>query len=172
MLGGINYDHIPQDIDTLITIRNIKLYTPCENNISNPPLLVLNDNEDYDASFLVEEDDKFPGYVRLSLMEKKNNGVYLEHCTKVNNDKLYLSNSMIKDYLHEELGQSLGDHFPFDFTIIMDSRQIREVSGAAHTSSYIYHNMLTGKMDRVFCIHHNMWPNSANSFIIRDKPNR
>ena len=172
MHGGINYDHIPHDTDTLITRRNIKLCAPRENNINNPPLLVLNDNEDYDASFFVEEDGNFPGYVRLSLAEVKNNSVYLNHCTRMKNDKLYLSNSMIKDYFHEELVQSVGDIFPYNVTTIMDERQIREVNGAAHAASYYYHNRLLANMDRVFCIHHDMWPNSANSFIIRDKPNK
>jgi hypothetical protein len=54
----------------------------------------------------------------------------------------------------------------------MDERQIREVSGAAHAASYYYYDRLMANMDRVFCIHHDMWPNSANWFIIRDKLNK
>jgi hypothetical protein len=172
MRGGINYDHSPHDTDTLMTLRNIKLYTPRENNISNPPLLVLNDNEDYDASFFVEEDGNFPGYVRLSLAEVKNNSVYLDHCTRMNNDKLYLSSYMINNFLHEQIVPSIRNCLPHAFTVIMDSRQIKEVNGVALTATYNYRNKQAGKNDLVFCIHHDMWPNSANSFIIRDKPNK
>jgi hypothetical protein len=66
---------------------------------------------------------------------------------------------MIKDYFHEELVQSVGDIFPYNVTTIMDERQIREVSGAAHAASYYYYDRLMANMDRVFCIHHDMWPN-------------
>ena len=69
MCGGIYGNQSNHDYYCLVTVGNIKLYTPCTNNINNPPVLPLHDNEDYDASFFVEEDDNFPGYVKLSLAE-------------------------------------------------------------------------------------------------------
>jgi hypothetical protein len=67
MCGGIYSNHSHRDSNCLLTGRNIKLCTPRTNNINNPPLLLLHYNEDYDASCFVEEDDNFPGYVKLSL---------------------------------------------------------------------------------------------------------
>jgi hypothetical protein len=93
MCGGIYGNQIPHDTDCLFTGRNIKLYTPRTNNINNPPLLLLDENEDYDASCFVEEDDNFPGYVKLSLAEVKTDCVFLDYCPRMNDDKLYLSNS-------------------------------------------------------------------------------
>ena len=68
MRGGFYGNDRHGDMDTLFRNRMIKLYTPSANNISNPPLLPLLDNEGYGASCFVEEDDNFPGYVKL-LME-------------------------------------------------------------------------------------------------------
>ena len=76
MCGGIYDNQRYHDFDTVYTIRDIKLYTPCTNNINNPPLLPLHDNEDYDACCFVEEDENFPAYVKLSLAEVKTNSVY------------------------------------------------------------------------------------------------
>jgi hypothetical protein len=59
----------------------------------------MHENEDYDLYCLVEEDDNFPGYVKLSLAEEKNDYVYLDHCRRMNEDKLYLSNSMMRDII-------------------------------------------------------------------------
>jgi hypothetical protein len=39
---------------------------------------VLHVNEEYDAFFFVEEDDNFPGYIKLSLAKEKSNYVYFE----------------------------------------------------------------------------------------------
>jgi hypothetical protein len=73
MCGGI-YDNIKhKDYDYLYTNREIKLCTPHTNYISNPSL--LHDNENYKASCFVEEDDNFPGYVKLSLAEVKANNI-------------------------------------------------------------------------------------------------
>jgi hypothetical protein len=80
---------------TTILIVYIKLYTPGTNNINNPPMLPLHDNEKYDASYIVEEDDNFPGYVKLSFAKEKNKCAYLNHCTRMNDGKLYLSNYMM-----------------------------------------------------------------------------
>jgi hypothetical protein len=63
--GDIYSNQSHHDYDMLLTLRNIKLYTPRTNNINNHPLLPLHDNEDYDACCFVEEDDNFPGYVKL-----------------------------------------------------------------------------------------------------------
>jgi hypothetical protein len=73
----------------LLTLNKIKLYSPRTNNINNHPLLPLHDNEDYDACCFVEEDDNFPGYVKLSLAEANPNSVYLDQCRRMNDDKLY-----------------------------------------------------------------------------------
>ena len=99
--GGIYNFQTYYDYDSVFTTRKIKLYTPRTNKITNPLLLLLHDNEDYDASFYVEEDDNFPGYVKLSLAEMKTNCVYLDHCRRMNDDKLYLSNSVIIDSIYE-----------------------------------------------------------------------
>jgi len=97
MRGGIYCNQSHGDFDFLFTTRNIKLYTPRANNISNLPPLLLDYNEDYNASFFVEEDVNFPGYVKLSLAEVKTNCANLVHCTKMNDDKLYLPNSVVMD---------------------------------------------------------------------------
>ena len=94
MCSGIYSDQSHHDHDVLITAKKIKLYTPRTNNINNPPLLLLHDNEDYTASCFVEEDDNFPGYVKLSLAEVKTKYSKLVLSTKMKDDKLYLSNSM------------------------------------------------------------------------------
>jgi hypothetical protein len=52
MCGGIYSNQIHHDHGLLLTIRKIKLYTPLTNYILNPPLLLLLDNGDYEASFL------------------------------------------------------------------------------------------------------------------------
>ena len=95
--GGIYSNQSHHDYDLLLTLRNIKLYTPRTNNINNHSLLPLHDNEDYDACCFVEEDDNFPGYVKLLLAELKTNCAYLNHCTRMNIGKLYSSNSMMMD---------------------------------------------------------------------------
>ena len=61
MCGGVYSNKIHHDHDFLVSVRNIKLCTPPPrtNNINNPALLFLHYNEDYDASFFVEEDDNF-----------------------------------------------------------------------------------------------------------------
>ena len=79
MCGGLNSNNSHHDIDILCTIRDIKLCTRNENNISKT---LIYDNEDYVASFFVEEDDNFPGYVKLSLAEVKTNWDLLAHSTE------------------------------------------------------------------------------------------
>jgi hypothetical protein len=66
MCGGIYNIKSHHDCDLLLTSKHFKLCTPRGNNIKNPPLLVLHVNEEYDAFFFVEEDDNFPGYIKLS----------------------------------------------------------------------------------------------------------
>ena len=51
MRGGMHIEHSHDDFDVVLTARNIKLCTPRTNNVNNPPLLLINDNRDYDASF-------------------------------------------------------------------------------------------------------------------------
>jgi hypothetical protein len=74
--------------------------------INKPPLLPLDDNEEYVASCFVEEDDNFPGYVKLSLAEKKTDDV-LYYCRRMNHDKHYLLNSSIMDSFSDALAISL-----------------------------------------------------------------
>ena len=52
LCGGLYDNKSHHDYDFLFTHGNIKLSTPRTNNISNPPLLLLHDNEEYDAFFL------------------------------------------------------------------------------------------------------------------------
>jgi hypothetical protein len=95
-----NQDH--HDSDFLLTARHFKLYIPRRNNIKNPPLLLLHDNEDYVASFFVEEDEDFQGYVKLSLAEVKTKYyVSLVHATRMYDDKCYLTNSRIMKLLYQ-----------------------------------------------------------------------
>ena len=77
LCGGLYNNKSHHYYDFLFTHGNIKLYTPRTKNINNAPLLLLHDNEEYDASFFVE-DDNFQGYVKLPLAELKTTSVYLD----------------------------------------------------------------------------------------------
>jgi hypothetical protein len=150
MFGHVSDNGSNYDFDFVTTSRHIKLYTPRTNNINNPPLLQLDDNEEYDVSCFVEEDDNFPGYVKLSLAEGKTNRAFLDLCRRMKDNKLYLPHSIIMDLFHD---------------------QLVKINGPAHT---IHIKDLLGystKSDNVYCIHYDMWPNSATSFITRSKPN-
>ena len=171
--GGIYNDQNYHDYDLLFTTRKIKLYTPRTNTINNPPLLPLHDNEDYDASFYVEEDDNFPGYVKLSLAEMKTNCVYLDHCRKMNDDKLYLANSVIIDSQYElfvKSSSSKEEYIPFHSNKVLGPYRKGEKTGPA----FEIHQKVrvnTANTDIVQYIHYDSWPTSANSFIMRRKPN-
>ena len=159
MCGGIYNNKTYNDYDFLFTVSNIKLYTPCTNNISNPPLLPRLDN----ASFVVEEDDNFPGYA------------YLDHFTSMKGDKLYLSNSRVMDILYEPLVKSpktyfLGE-FKFKFQTYIFCDQKMDKNGPAYTIHYKGNAELAEAVYTVYCISYDMWPNSANSFITRRRPN-
>ena len=147
--------------------RYLKLNTPCGNITDNHP----HDNEDYDASFFVEEDDKFPGYVKLSLAEVKTNSVYLDRCTIMYDDKLNLSNSMIMDSVYKRLVKTCIDDIPVEYYRFIESFQIMDINGPAQTINIIHKTVGTAKSDYVMCIHYDAWPNSANSFITRRKAN-
>ena len=69
-------------------------------------MLLLPDNEDYEAFVFVEEDDNFPGYVKLSLAEVKKTYLILSYFMIMIDDKLYLSNSMAMHFLNEPLDKS------------------------------------------------------------------
>ena len=166
MSGGIYGMESHHDSDFLLTDRNIKLYTSRTNNINNHPLLPLHDNEDYDASFFVEEDDNFPGYVKLSLAQWKNNYVYW---TRMYDDKLYASNSMRMGVLYKEFTKASKDSIPFELDRSL-YQQIY-VNGPAYTIHNKYDIGLPKAIDIVYCMHYDMWPKSANSFISRRKPN-
>jgi hypothetical protein len=168
MCGGMYNIKNKHDYDLLHTARHIKLYTPRANNTNNPPLLLLHDNEDYDASFFVEEDDNFPGFVKLSLAEVKSNCVYLDHCRRMNDGKLYLSSYMVMDSFGKGLVKSSDGYMPFLFS---DPCQERNKNGPAHSVQRKDHSGHTREIDDVFCIHYDTWPNLVNSFITRRKPN-
>ena len=172
MCAGIYGNQSPHDTDCLFTGRNIKLYTPRTNNINNPPLLLLDDNEDYDASCFVEEDDNFPGYVKLSLAEVKTDCVFLDYCTRMNDDKRYLSNSGVMDEFYKQLAKPMKDCIiPFKWTRAIDPCQPIYINGPAYTVYRKNDRGLITNVDIVYCIHYDVWPNPAISFITRCKPN-
>ena len=169
MLGNVSDNRGNYDFDIITTSRSIKLYTP---PTDNPPLLQLDDNKEYDISCFVEEDDNFPGYVKLSMAEIKNNCASLinpavfDLYRKMKVKRPYLPNSIIMDLFYNRIDNSLKMHDRKS-----TQSQTREINGPAHT---IHTKDLLGnttKSDIVYCIHYDMWPNSANSFITRNKPN-
>ena len=161
MRGGIYSDERNGDDDLLFRNRKIKLYTPRENNIDNPPLLPLHDNEDYTASFFVVEYDNFSGYVKLSLMDG--------NCTNMNDDKLYLPKSMGMDFLY--LTKPSTSSIPSDFHTLLDACQKRDINGPSHTVHHKKRTRITKSMDVVYFIQYDTWPDSAKSFITRRRRN-
>ena len=160
MRNGMYNERKNDDCDIVTTNSNIKLCTSPTNNVNNPSLLLQDDNEEHDVSFFVVEEDNCPGYVKLLLAEVKTNCayVYVACCKRMDDNKCYLSNSKMKDLIYKKVPNS----FPI---------REREIHGPAHT---IYKTDFMGnisKFDYVYCIHYDMWPNSANSFITRLKPN-
>jgi hypothetical protein len=171
MCGGIYNIKSHHDCDLLLTSKHFKLCTPRGNNINNPPLLVLHVNEEYDAFFFVEEDDNFPGYIKLSLAKEKSNYVYFEHCIRMNEEKLYLASSRIMDIVYEPLVKTLETSIPVDFQVCISHDQKSDMNGPAYTIHNKDNRVIGKTTDIVHCIHLDMWPNSANSFITRRKPN-
>ena len=70
MRGGLFYVNGNSDYDALFTFRNIKLYNPRPHNISNLVSAVQQNIEERHLSLFVEEDDNFPGYVKLVELKK------------------------------------------------------------------------------------------------------
>ena len=68
------------------------------------------------------------------------------------------------DLLYEPLVISSKASCPLDFHSFLDSCQKMDINGPAHTI-YNEDNWCNKTMDIVDCIHYDMWPNSANSFI-------
>ena len=96
----------------------------------------------------------------------KTNCAFLDLCGRMNDDKRYLSNSIMIDSFYDQLVKSSKKFDPFS-----PPCQKREINGPAHNihkTDFIGH---TRKTDYVYCIHYDMWPNSANSFITRREPN-
>jgi len=166
LCGGIYGKQTHHDSDCLLTGRNIKLCTPRTNNINNPRLQLLDDNEDYDICCFVEEDDNFPGYVKLSLAEVKQNCF---HCTRIYDDKLYVSNSMVMGGVYTILANPSKHSLPFEFDRSLNE-QIN-INGPSHTVHNEDYRGLSETIDNVYCVHYDMWPNSTKSFISRRKPN-
>jgi hypothetical protein len=170
MCGGIYGNQSHHDYDSLCTVRDIKLYTLRTNNINNPPLLPLHDSEDYAACCFVVEDENFPGYVKLSLAEMKTNSIYLNHFTRMNDGKQYLPNSMMMDYSYKQVKIMRDTFISSELEHSQDICQGIYINGPAHTIDN-KEKGLTKQEDTVCCIHYDVWPNSANSFITRRKPN-
>jgi hypothetical protein len=171
MCGGV-HNKSDHDHDLLFTMRSIKLFTPRTNNTDNPTPSLLHDNVDYDASFYVEEDDNFPGYVKLLFAEVKSNSDYLHHCRRIN-DKMYFSNSAMMIDLSEPYdtsSTSYTDALP-EVRRFIDTLTEKHINGPAQTNHLKSDNGFITKIDCVFCIHYDMWPNSAKSFISRRRPN-
>ena len=115
--------------------------------------------------FCFKEDDNFPGYVKLSLAEVNKSSPMI-HFTIMNDDKLYFSNSVIMDSL-----QKHPFKIPKPLDRIFDSSPKRDRNGPAYTMLNKDHRGLTNTSDAVYCIHYDVWPNSANTFITRSRPN-
>ena len=166
MYGGIYGKQSNHDSDFLLTCQNIKLYTPRTSNINNHPLLPLHDSEDYDVCYFVEEDENFPGYVKLSLAEEKKKYVY---CTRMYDYKLYASNSMIMGALYKEITKA--SKYSILYELDRSLYQQIYVNGPAYTIHNKDDRGLPKAIDIVYCMHYDMWPKSANLFISRRKPN-
>jgi hypothetical protein len=169
LCGGIYNNPVNHDTDLLFTIRNIKLCPPRRSNINNPPL--LHDNEDHDASFFVEEGEEFPGYVKLSLAKEKTNCVYVDRCKIMYDDKWYLSNSRIMEVFNQPTAKGRQDSIKLEVDQILELCEKRDINGPAHTNYFGNRIGFITKIDIVHGIHHDLWPNSAYSFITRRKPN-
>jgi hypothetical protein len=167
--GGIyRNEYEKQDIDLLFTATNIKLYTPGGNDIK---YLLPCYKEDYGASFCVKEDATFPGYVKLQLEEVQINSFYFCYCSRLHENEMYLSCSMIMDYMYEELAKPPKQASAFPLPGKFDQYRQSEINGPAHTiytKDYFGHST---QADKVYCIHYDTWPNSAKEFISRRKPN-
>jgi hypothetical protein len=84
-------------------------------------------------------------------------------------DKSYLSNSEIMEFLSQSLDKSR--QYSLEGDLISELCEKSGINRPAHT---IYFGDELGrivKTDAVHCIHHGLWPNSAYSFITRGKPN-
>ena len=167
MRGGFYSAKNHHDFDILFTHINIKLYNPRAHNIINVLLVLLQHIEEHYPSFFVEEDDNFPGYVKLA--QVKTNCVYLDH-SSMDDDKLYLSNSRMMDWLIDGLLKLSKASVPINFHSYLDVMKKCDTHGPAHTfyDDYVMRNRA---LDAVWCIHYDAWPNSANSFITRRRPN-
>ena len=73
------------------------------------------------------------------------------------------------DLLYEPLVKSSKASIPLEFYSFLDSCQKRDINRPAHTI-YNEDNWCSKAMNIVHCIHHDMWPNSANTFITRHNP--
>ena len=153
MCGDAYNNQSHHNFDCLFTTRKIKQYTPRKNNINNPPLLLLHDNEEYGASFLVEEDDNFPGYVKLSLVEMET-CTFLDLCRRMSDDKQYLSNSIKMVSFYDQPVKSSKN-----FEGLSPPCQKREINRPIHTIHATDRLGHTRNTDIVHCIYYDMWPN-------------
>jgi len=86
-------------------------------------------------------------------------------------DKLYLSNSMKMASTYDTLFKSSSKSIPSEIQRLVDACQKREINGPAHANHIQVCIGQIMRTDHVFCIHYDKWPNSANSFITRHRPN-
>jgi len=71
----------------------------------------------------------------------------------------------------KKIVKSSKDCTPFELDGFLNSCQKIYINGLAHTFHCQEYRGVTKTIDNVFCIHYDMWPNSANSSITRRRPN-
>ena len=84
-------------------------------------------------------------------------------------DKVYLPNFVGMSVLN--MTKPSKSSTPNDFDTLLEACQKRDINGPAHTLHLKTRSGITKTMDVVYCIPYDMWPDSANSFIARPKPN-
>ena len=86
-------------------------------------------------------------------------------------DKCYLTNSRIMKLLYQLHAEVWQDNIKLEINQTLELCEKRVIHGPAHTN-YLEDKLgLITKIDVVYCIHHDLWPNSAISFITRRRPN-
>ena len=76
------------------------------------------------------------------------------------------------DSLYKHIIKPMKDYIiPIELDRSLDICQQIYINGPAHTVYNTDHRWLTKTVDTVYCIYYDVWPNSANWFITRRKPN-
>ena len=92
--------------------------------------------------------------------------MHLKHGS-MDDDQLYVSNSFILNNPNEQLSKTV---IPPDLSLCYDAWKKADIHGPAHRYDIDGAKCKT-TYDNVGCIHYDVWPNSANSFITRRKQN-